>query len=146
MAALANYIRDGVIARNINTTDVTVELVDQCLNTSPMGRQLPPVDVIVRTSGEVRLSDFQLWQSAFAMFAFVDTLWPDFSLLDFARVIAKYKWHYLSLQQAVQNYQSTRSDHSLNTMQKNLVIDYCRQRMPSNCDKQQQQQQSPCSS
>src|SRR3546814_727161 len=41
-------------------------------------RDLPPPDLIVRTSGEVRLSNFMLWQAAYAELLFVDTLWPDF--------------------------------------------------------------------
>src|SRR3546814_8657393 len=41
-------------------------------------RDLPPPDLIVRTSGEVRLSNFLLWPAAYAELLFVDTLWPDF--------------------------------------------------------------------
>ena len=39
---------------------------------------LPPLDLMIRTSGEVRLSNFMLWQAAYAELLFVDTLWPDF--------------------------------------------------------------------
>ena len=39
---------------------------------------LPPLDLLIRTSGEKRLSNFLLWQAAYAELAFVDTLWPDF--------------------------------------------------------------------
>ncbi len=48
-------------------------------------QESPPVDLVIRTSGETRLSDFLLWQSALAQLCFVPTLWPDFSFLDFAR-------------------------------------------------------------
>lgn len=41
-------------------------------------RDLPPLDLLIRTSGEVRLSNFLLWQAAYAELLFVDTLWPDF--------------------------------------------------------------------
>ena len=41
--------------------------------------QLPPLDLLIRTSGEVRLSNFLLWQAAYAEMLFVDTLWPDFT-------------------------------------------------------------------
>ena len=40
---------------------------------------LPPLDLLIRTSGEVRLSNFLLWQLAYAELLFVDTLWPDFT-------------------------------------------------------------------
>ena len=44
---------------------------------------LPPLDLLIRTSGEVRLSNFLLWQAAYAELMFVDTLWPDFDGADF---------------------------------------------------------------
>ena len=40
---------------------------------------LPPLDLLIRTSGEIRLSNFLLWQSAYAEMLFIDTLWPDFT-------------------------------------------------------------------
>jgi undecaprenyl diphosphate synthase len=45
---------------------------------------LPELDLLIRTSGEVRLSNFLLWQAAYAELLFVDTLWPDFGEQDFA--------------------------------------------------------------
>ena len=51
---------------------------------------VPDPDVVVRTSGEQRVSNFLLWQSAYAEFIFVDTLWPDFSEEDFEGVIREY--------------------------------------------------------
>ena len=39
---------------------------------------LPPLDLLIRTSGEIRLSNFLLWQAAYAEMLFIDTLWPDF--------------------------------------------------------------------
>ena len=47
--------------------------------------------IMIRTSGEIRLSNFMLYQSKDSHFAFVDTLWPDFSLWDFAKVIFEYQ-------------------------------------------------------
>ena len=44
---------------------------------------LPEPDLVIRTSGEHRLSNFLLWQSAYAELVFVDTLWPDFSRAEF---------------------------------------------------------------
>jgi undecaprenyl diphosphate synthase len=49
-------------------------LIDASLDTA----DLPPLDLLIRTSGEQRLSNFLLWQSAYAELLFVDTLWPDF--------------------------------------------------------------------
>jgi undecaprenyl diphosphate synthase len=72
---------------------VTVENIAAQLDTA----DLPPLDLLIRTSGEIRLSNFLLWQSAYAEMLFVDTLWPDFepahlkqALDDFARRERRY--------------------------------------------------------
>jgi undecaprenyl diphosphate synthase len=51
----------------------------------------PDVDLLVRTSGEQRLSDFLLWECAYAEFVFLDTLWPDFTGEDLARAVAEFR-------------------------------------------------------
>jgi undecaprenyl diphosphate synthase len=52
--------------------------------------EMPDVDLFVRTSGEQRMSNFLLWQSAYAELAFVDTLWPDFDRIELWRAIEEY--------------------------------------------------------
>jgi undecaprenyl diphosphate synthase len=51
---------------------------------------LPDPDLVIRTSGEARISNFLLWQSAYAEYEFIDTLWPDFSAAIFAGIIGQY--------------------------------------------------------
>lgn len=51
---------------------------------------LPDPDLVIRTSGEARISNFLLWQSAYSEYEFIDTLWPDFSAKEFGRVLAGY--------------------------------------------------------
>ncbi len=51
---------------------------------------LPDPDLVIRTSGEARISNFLLWQSAYSEYEFVDTLWPDFTKEEFAQVLAKF--------------------------------------------------------
>jgi undecaprenyl diphosphate synthase len=51
---------------------------------------LPDPDLVIRTSGEARISNFLLWQSAYAEYEFVDTLWPDFTAAEFARIVEGY--------------------------------------------------------
>ncbi|WP_299206983.1 polyprenyl diphosphate synthase [uncultured Tateyamaria sp.] len=51
---------------------------------------LPDPDLVIRTSGEARISNFLLWQSAYAEYEFIDTLWPDFSREEFTRLCASY--------------------------------------------------------
>ena len=55
---------------------VTVDSIEAELDTAG----LPPLDLMIRTSGEVRLSNFLLWQAAYAEMVFTDTLWPDFTI------------------------------------------------------------------
>jgi undecaprenyl diphosphate synthase len=54
---------------------ITPEAIEAELDTAG----LPPLDLLIRTSGEIRLSNFLLWQAAYAEMLFVDTLWPDFT-------------------------------------------------------------------
>ena len=52
---------------------------------------VPPVDLLIRTSGEQRLSDFLLWESAYAELLFTPTLWPDFGAEDLAAALAEFR-------------------------------------------------------
>ena len=78
----------GVARGKLRVTDINETLLDKCL----YSEDLPPVDMLLRTSGEVRLSDYMMWQANFAALQFVKVLWPDFgfwhligSLLDYQR-------------------------------------------------------------
>lgn len=66
--------------------DVDAETLAKFLDT----HVLPDPDLVIRTSGEARISNFLLWQSAYSEYEFVDTLWPDFSAEEFAKVLAGY--------------------------------------------------------
>ena len=66
--------------------DVDAETLARFLDT----HVLPDPDLVIRTSGEARISNFLLWQSAYAEYEFVDTLWPDFTAVEFARVLNAY--------------------------------------------------------
>jgi undecaprenyl diphosphate synthase len=66
--------------------DIVPEAIEKRLDTS----ELPPLDLLIRTSGERRLSNFLLWQAAYAELLFVDTLWPDFDGEKLADAVADY--------------------------------------------------------
>ncbi len=70
----------------LKAEDITEKEMEDCLYT----KNQPRPDVIIRTSGELRLSNFMLWQSAYAEFVSVDTLWPDFTRADFDKAIAEF--------------------------------------------------------
>lgn len=75
--ALAEQVAEGTL----NPADITEAHISSGL----MTKSLPEPDLLIRTSGEVRLSNFMLWQLAYTEFWFTDTLWPDFnedSLID----------------------------------------------------------------
>lgn len=66
--------------------EVDAETLSKFLDT----HVLPDPDLVIRTSGEARISNFLLWQSAYSEYEFVDTLWPDFTAGEFARVLSGY--------------------------------------------------------
>ena len=66
--------------------EITPEAIAAELDTA----DLPPLDMIVRTSGEVRLSNFLMWQAAYAEMLFLDVLWPDFGREHLEQAIAEY--------------------------------------------------------
>ena len=65
---------------------VTVETIAAHLDTA----DLPPLDLLIRTSGEVRLSNFLLWQAAYAEMWFTDVLWPDFTVAHLEEALASF--------------------------------------------------------
>jgi undecaprenyl diphosphate synthase len=90
LAVALNYGAQDEIARAASAAaalgPITPEAIEAQLDTAP----LPPLDLIIRTSGEVRLSNFLLWQSAYAEMLFTDTLWPDFGHADLAAAVAEF--------------------------------------------------------
>jgi len=66
--------------------EVNEENFDKCLDT----KDIPNVDILIRTSGEVRLSNFLLWQVAYAEMFFTQTYWPDFNEIELDDIISDY--------------------------------------------------------
>nr|BFF11265.1 hypothetical protein GCM10025699_25680 [Microbacterium flavescens] len=79
-------IGDDIAAGRLRPSAVTEKLIQKRLYLPDM----PDVDLFVRSSGEQRTSNFLLWESAYAEFVFLDTLWPDFSRTDLWRAIGLY--------------------------------------------------------
>ena len=82
MRAIAEQVKAG----ELEPADITEDTVSAHLYTAHM----PDPDLIIRPSGEVRTSNFLLWQSAYAEFVFLDTLWPDFDRRDLWRACEIY--------------------------------------------------------
>ena len=90
LAVALNYGSKQEIARAaakaVQKGEITPESIAAQLDTA----DLPPLDLLIRTSGEVRLSNFLLWQAAYAEMLFVDTLWPDFTPDHLAAALADF--------------------------------------------------------
>lgn len=78
-AEIARMCADGLLSPE----DITEKLIEDRLYTSTM----PPLDLVIRPSGEQRLSNFMIWQAAYAEFVFMDVLWPDFKKKDLISAI-----------------------------------------------------------
>ncbi|MCB6901656.1 isoprenyl transferase [Hoylesella buccalis] len=84
--ALQNIVAD-VQAGRVHADDVDEELIAQSLETAFM----PDPDLLIRTGGELRVSNFLLWQIAYSELYFCDTYWPDFNEADLHRAIMDYQ-------------------------------------------------------
>ncbi len=76
----------AAVAGELDPAAITGEHIEAQLETAG----LPPVDLLIRTSGEERLSNFLLWQLAYAELMFVDTLWPDFGGVELGAAVSAY--------------------------------------------------------
>ena len=82
---IAMKVKDG----ELDVDDVTESTFEKYLYTSHMDKQDP--DMIIRTSGEERLSGFLLWQAAYSELLFLDVYWPEFRLIDLLRAIRTFQ-------------------------------------------------------
>lgn len=80
-------LAEDVKAGTLEPSDITASVIEQRLYTT----DLPAPDLIIRTSGEQRLSNFMLWQAAYSEFLFVDTLWPNFGRDDLSAAISEFQ-------------------------------------------------------
>ncbi|WP_439122992.1 polyprenyl diphosphate synthase [Marivita sp.] len=76
---LAQDVASGKLDPNAVDEETLPKYLDTCV--------LPDPDLVIRTSGEARISNFLLWQSAYSEYEFIDTLWPDFTAGEFQKVV-----------------------------------------------------------
>ncbi|MDP3352287.1 MAG: isoprenyl transferase [Flavobacteriaceae bacterium] len=80
------------ISKKVVNNELMIEEIDEnIINNHLYTFSLPEVDLLIRTSGEKRISNFLLWQIAYSEFYFTETLWPDFKKDDFYRAIIEYQ-------------------------------------------------------
>jgi undecaprenyl diphosphate synthase len=83
----AQRIAEKVAKGSLTAAEITMETVSECLDAP----DIPDPDLIIRTSGEQRLSNFLLWQSAYSELVFVPTYWPDFDRAALETAIREYQ-------------------------------------------------------
>src|SRR5262245_985800 len=88
--AIRSMLRDQ-LAQNRSLKDVIELITPEAVARSLYAPDLPDPDLIIRTSGESRLSGFLLWQSAFSEFYFTDVFWPAFRRIDFLRAVRAFQ-------------------------------------------------------
>lgn len=81
--SIANEVKDG----KLSPDDITEDIISAHLDT----KGIPDPDLMIRTSGELRLSNYLLWQLAYAEFYFTDVLWPDFGKKDLQKAVEFYQ-------------------------------------------------------
>jgi undecaprenyl diphosphate synthase len=98
IVALSYGSRDEIVmaARDLAVDAAAGKLDPETIDEDALGRRLwtagvPDPDLVIRTSGEQRLSNFLLWQAAYAELIFTDTFWPDFSKEDLERAIEEFR-------------------------------------------------------
>jgi short-chain Z-isoprenyl diphosphate synthase len=88
--AVRRYLQEGFMRRD-SPEEILRGLTPEALDKFLYTYDCPDPDLIIRTSGEVRLSGFMLWQSAYSEFYFCDAYWPAFRKIDFLRAIRSYQ-------------------------------------------------------
>lgn len=79
---IAGKVKQGAV----DPDNITADHLSDALDTA----ELPPLDLLIRTSGELRLSNFLLWQAAYSELYFTDTLWPDFDKRELQRALQSF--------------------------------------------------------
>lgn len=87
ICSTARQLAQAVAEGKLRPDDISEELFDRSLSTG----ELPPLDLLIRTGGEVRISNFLLWQAAYAELYFSNQLWPDFTTDDLREAIAEFR-------------------------------------------------------
>ncbi|MBV8237439.1 MAG: isoprenyl transferase [Sphingomonas sp.] len=82
----ARRLAERAAAGTLDPAAIDAGMIEAELDT----HDLPPLDLLIRTSGEHRLSNFLLWQAAYAELLFVDTLWPDFGVAELEAAVADF--------------------------------------------------------
>ncbi|MCL1598639.1 MAG: polyprenyl diphosphate synthase, partial [Actinomycetia bacterium] len=87
--AVKDLVSD-LAGRGMSTSEIADHIDRDAMSARMYASDLPDPDLVLRTSGEARLSGFMLWQAAYAEYSFVDVYWPAFRRVDFLRAMRDY--------------------------------------------------------
>uniref|UniRef100_A0A7N4PK33 Alkyl transferase n=1 Tax=Sarcophilus harrisii TaxID=9305 RepID=A0A7N4PK33_SARHA len=110
---LQELIAKAVQATRNYNNDLSESLLDKCLYTN----NSPNPDILIRTSGEVRLSDFLLWQTSHSCLVFQPILWPEYSFWNLCEAILQFQMNHSMLQKAREMYAEERKRQQLESDQ-----------------------------
>uniref|UniRef100_A0AC11CG30 Dehydrodolichyl diphosphate synthase subunit n=1 Tax=Ovis aries TaxID=9940 RepID=A0AC11CG30_SHEEP len=117
--------------RNYNN-DVSESLLDKCLYTN----HSPHPDILIRTSGEVRLSDFLLWQTSHSCLVFQPVLWPEYTFWNLCEAILQFQMNHSMLQKARDVYAEERKRQQLERDQAAVTEQLLQEGLPASGDPQ----------
>ncbi|GJJ77451.1 ditrans,polycis-polyprenyl diphosphate synthase [Entomortierella parvispora] len=97
MAMATRSLVEGIKTNDLNLSDITTGVFESSLYT----RSCPPMDILIRTSGEIRLSDFMCWQTSRACHVeFIDCYWPEFTFWKLLPILLRYQVRAKSIEEA----------------------------------------------
>uniref|UniRef100_A0A8C2VEJ7 Alkyl transferase n=1 Tax=Chinchilla lanigera TaxID=34839 RepID=A0A8C2VEJ7_CHILA len=129
---LQELIAQAVRATKNYNNDVSECLLDKCLYT----HHSPHPDILIRTSGEVRLSDFLLWQTSHSCLVFQPILWPEYTFWNLCEAILQYQMNHSVLQKARDMYAEERKRHQLERDQAAVTEQLLREGLQASGDAQ----------
>ena len=87
VCSIAEKVKNGELLPE----DITEDVIGDHLYTGVLNENVPDPELMIRTSGEIRLSNYLLWQTAYSEFVFTDVLWPDFTPEEYEKCIEEYQ-------------------------------------------------------
>ncbi len=87
VCSLAQRVKD----RELEPEEITEDMIGDCLFTGKEHADTPDPELVIRTSGEIRLSNYLLWQTAYSELVFTEVLWPDFTPEEYEKAISEYQ-------------------------------------------------------
>ncbi|PNJ20542.1 dehydrodolichyl diphosphate synthase complex subunit DHDDS isoform X4 [Chlorocebus sabaeus] len=129
---LQELIAQAVQATKNYNNDISESLLDKCLYTN----RSPHPDILIRTSGEVRLSDFLLWQTSHSCLVFQPVLWPEYTFWNLFEAILQFQMNHSVLQKARDMYAEERKRQQLERDQATVTEQLLREGLQASGDAQ----------